>query len=83
MDKNTIDLLLRTLTAERDRIDGAISELKGQISKANRNDGGTHGTAAAQTSTSARPRRTMSAAARRKISEAMKRRYAELANGKK
>jgi hypothetical protein len=82
MDKNTIELLLRTLTAERDRIDGAISELKGQMLKANRNDGGMRGTAG-QTSSSGRPRRTMSAAARRKISEAMKRRYAELAKGKK
>jgi len=83
MDKNTIDLLIRTLTAERDRIDGAISELKGQLPKSSqRNEGGGMRGSAAQTATG-KPRRTMSAAARKKISEAMKRRYAELAKGKK
>jgi hypothetical protein len=84
MNKNMVDLLIRSLESERDRIDDAISELKGQVPKSGQS--GASGirrsdiaTGGGQASTpSGRPKRTMSAAAKRKISEAMKRRYAEL-----
>jgi hypothetical protein len=78
MNKNMVDLLIRSLEAERDRINEAILELKGQLPKS-----GQRGSIAAvggsvASTPSGKPKRTMSAAAKRKISEAMKRRYAEL-----
>ena len=83
MNKNMVDLLIRSLEAERDRISEAILELKGQLPKSGqRGPEGIRRTDApaggSEASSSSKPKRTMSAAAKRKISEAMKRRYAEL-----
>jgi len=69
MEKNTLELLLRTLSAEKERIDTAITELKAQLSKSPQAGTSGMGKAGAQASTGGvKPRRTMSAAARRKIS---------------
>jgi hypothetical protein len=83
MNKNMVDLLVRSLEAERDRISEAILELKGQLPKSGQRgaEGFRRADAAAgggEAPSSSKPKRTMSAAAKRKISEAMKRRYAEL-----
>ena len=81
MDKSTLELLIRTLTAERNRLTEAIETVKSGVM-----DGPVRPEAKpttriteVPTSTSvAKPRRKMSAAARHKISEAMKRRYAAM-----
>jgi hypothetical protein len=82
MENATRELLIRTLTAERDRIDQAIEELRSGDSSTNgttRNELKVSTGIPAPTPTgSPKTKRTMSAA-RRKISDAMKRVHAERA----
>ena len=83
MENTTRELLIRTLTAERDRIDQAIEELRSGDSSTNgttRNELKVSTGIPAPTPTgSPKTKRKMSAAARRKISDAMKRVHAERA----
>jgi hypothetical protein len=66
--RRLLELALKGLTAERERIDEEITQLKTQL----------RGDDARVGAVLARPKRTMSAAARRRISLGMKRRYAAL-----
>jgi len=73
-----LELALKGLEAEREKIDDEIVQIKSQLNPRP----ATAQTATAENSAPPKKRR-MSAAARKKISEAMKRRYAELNSGER